>query len=179
MRSSKTGHKKSCVASAVWHVASSCWNQMLPISYSSIFVNKNSFNMARYRSQLTLRAHFRRKKWPNYASWLKSAPNSDSFWVRRLFNVCVRVFRAPNAIILIVHIPAKIKMSFIWKDDFFFAKIVKSNVAIFPSVVQAYMEPYSFGERIKLIICQIRHKLGVTIHEISTSWKKNVRWRTQ
>ena len=23
-----------------------CWNQMLPISFSSIFVNKNSFNMA-------------------------------------------------------------------------------------------------------------------------------------
>ena len=28
-------------------VAPSCWNQMLPISFSSIFVNKNSFNMAR------------------------------------------------------------------------------------------------------------------------------------
>ena len=27
----------------------------------------------------------------------KSAPNSDSFWVRRLFNVCLRVFSAPNA----------------------------------------------------------------------------------
>ena len=24
----------------------------------------------------------------------------------------------------------------------------------------------------KLIICQIRHELSVTIHEISTSWKK-------
>ena len=34
-----------------------------------------------------------------------------------------------------------------------------------------------FGGRIKLIICQIRHKLSVTIHEISTSWK-NVKWRT-
>ena len=27
------------------------------------------------------------EKWPNYASGQKSAPNSDSFWVRRLFNV--------------------------------------------------------------------------------------------
>ena len=37
-------------------------------------------------------------------------------------------------------------------------------------------QPYSFGGRIKLIICQIRHELSVTIHEISTSWKKkNVR----
>ena len=60
----------------------------------------------------------------------------------------------------------------------FFAKIVKSNVAIFPSVVQAYTQPYSFGGRIKLIICQIRHELSVTIHEISPSWKNNARWRT-
>ena len=55
------------------------------------------------------------EKWSNYAS----APNSDSFWVRRLINVCVRVFCAPNATILLVYIPAKIIMSFIWKDDFF------------------------------------------------------------
>ena len=32
------------------------------------------------------------EKWPNYACGLKSAPNSDSFRVRRLFNVCMRVF---------------------------------------------------------------------------------------
>ena len=54
----------------------------------------------------------------------------------------------------------------------FFTKIV----AIFPSVVQAYTQPYSFGVRINLIICQIRHELSVTIHEIK---RKNVRWRTQ
>ena len=35
------------VASAVWYEVPSCWNQMLPISSSSIFVNNNSFNMAR------------------------------------------------------------------------------------------------------------------------------------
>ena len=40
------------------------------------------------------------------------------------------------------------------------------------SIVQAYTQPYSFGGRTKLIICQITHKLSVTIHEISTSWKK-------
>ena len=48
----------------------------------------------------------------------------------------------------------------------------QSNVAIFPSVVQACTQLYSFDGRIKLIICQIRHELTVTIHEISTSWKK-------
>ena len=59
------------------------------------------------------------EKWANYASGPKSAQNSDSFWVRRLFIVCVQVFCAPNGTILLVYIPAKIKMSFIWKDDFF------------------------------------------------------------
>ena len=44
--------------------------------------------------------------------------NSDSFWVRRLFKVCVRVFCVPNATIFLAYIPAKIKMSLI-----FFAKI--------------------------------------------------------
>ena len=46
--------------------------------------------------------------------------------MRRHFNVCVRVFCASNATILLVYIPAKIKMSFVWKDDFFFAKIASS-----------------------------------------------------
>ena len=37
------------------------------------------------------------EKWPNYASsGPKSAPNSDSFWVRGLFNVCWRVFGNPK-----------------------------------------------------------------------------------
>ena len=44
---------------------------------------------------------------------------SDSFWVRRLFKECMRVFCALNATILLVYMPAKIKMSFIRKDDFF------------------------------------------------------------
>ena len=36
------------------------------------------------------------EKWRNYASVPKSAPNSNSFWVRRLFNVCERVFKYDN-----------------------------------------------------------------------------------
>ena len=40
MRSSKTRRKILSLASAVWHVAPSCWNQMLPISSSSIFVEQ-------------------------------------------------------------------------------------------------------------------------------------------
>ena len=50
---------------------------------------------------------------PNYASGLKSAPNSDLFWVRRLLNVWLQVLCAPNATILLIYIPAKIKMTFI------------------------------------------------------------------
>ena len=42
----------------------------------------------------------KKKKWFNYASGQKSAPNSNSFWARQLFNICVRVFCAPNATIL-------------------------------------------------------------------------------
>ena len=50
----------------------------------------------------------------------------------------------------------------------------QSNFAIFPSLVQAYTQLYSFGGRIKLIICQTEYELSVTIHEISTSWKKTL-----
>ena len=117
------------------------------------------------------------EKWPNYSSGPKSAPNRDSFWVRRLFNVCVQVFCAPNTTILLVYILAKVKMSFIWKDNFLDKIGIFCNSIAGP-FVQSYTQPYSFGGRIKLIICQVRHELSVTIHEISTSWKK-VRWRTQ
>ena len=102
------------------------------------------------------------EKWPNYPSGPISAPNSDSFWVHRLFNVCVRVFCAPNATIL----PR--------------SKWTSSEKMIFfcQNRHLLYTQPYSFGGRIKLIICQIRYELSVTIYEISTSWRKNVRWRT-
>ena len=40
--------------------------------------------------------------------------------------------------------------------------------------IQAYIQPYSFGGRIKLIMCQILHELSVTIHEISTNWNKTL-----
>ena len=41
------------------------------------------------------------EKCPNYASGSKSALNSDLFWVRRLFNVCVRNFCALHVLRLI------------------------------------------------------------------------------
>ena len=79
-----------------------------------------------------------------------------------------------NYTILLVYKPSKIKMSFFWKDDFFFFSKIgifcKSIAGPLPSVVQTYIQPYSFCGRIKLIICQISHELSVTIHDISTSW---------
>ena len=77
------------------------------------------------------------------------------------------------------YIPEEITMGFIWKDDFFFAKIgifCKAIAGPLLSVIQAYTQPYSPGGSIKIIISQIRHELSVTIHEWSTSWKK-VGWR--
>ena len=55
------------------------------------------------------------------------------------------------------------------------------NITMIFKVMSQYFPAYtySFGGRIKLIICQIRHEASVTIHEISRSWEKNVRWRTQ
>ena len=50
--------------------------------------------------------------------------------------------------------------------------IFKVMSEYFPALFKRIHIPYSFGRRIKLIICQIRHELGVTIHDISTSWKK-------
>ena len=66
------------------------------------------------------------ERFPNYASGPKSAPKRYSFWVRRLFNVCMRVSYAPNATILLVYTSAKIKISFIWKMDYFLPKSASS-----------------------------------------------------
>ena len=100
-------------------------------------------------------------KWPND---INSAADNAIFKNRaqkfeRLFNVCVQVFCALNAKILLVYIPAKIKMSFIWTDDFFFPKIGIFCKSIAGPLSKAKRQTKTFGGRIKLIICQIRHEL--------------------
>ena len=126
MQPSEKECKTSSVALVVRH-------QMLPMSSSSNFVKKKIVQHGPIMIAIDckcLSLLIFEKKWPNYASGLKSAPNSDSFWVRRLFNVCVRVFCVSNATILFFYISAKIKMSFICKDDFFFLpKSAKSFVS--------------------------------------------------
>ena len=52
---------------------------------------------------------------------------------------------------------------------FFFAKIDIFYKSIGGPLSEAYTQP-----RISLISCQIRYELSVTIHEISTSWKKTL-----
>ena len=101
------------------------------------------------------------EKLPNYASGPKSAPKSDSFWIRQ-FCLLTYTPRSKWA--------SSEKMIFLAKIDIF----CKSIASPLPSVVLAYTQPYSFGGNIKLIICQIRHELTVTIHEISTTWKKTL-----
>ena len=62
------------------------------------------------------------------------------------------------------------KMNFLPKMPIY----CKSIAGPLRSIVQAYTQSNSFGGSIKLIICQIRHVLSITIHEISTSWKKTL-----
>ena len=179
MRSSKTGRKTSSVASAVWHVALSCWNQMLPISFSSsIFVNFVKFvqhrpitiaiacnglilaYFQRKMAQICLWTKIRTKQWlvlgaPAFQCMLAGflCPKCDNF-------VCLHSRQDQNE----PHL----------KRRFFFAKIgifCKSTAGPLPSVIQEYTQPYSVGGRIKLIVCQIRHELSVAIHEISTYWE--------
>ena len=108
MQSSKTGRKTLSVASKMlpnvanillFNFCEKNFDQHEPIT---IAIDCNGLSLLIFE-----------EKCPNYASGPKSAPNSDLFWVRRFFNVCVRVFCAPNATILLVYIPVKIKMRFI------------------------------------------------------------------
>ena len=157
MRSSKTGRKTSSVVrSAVLlkpNVANIflfnfCEQKFIQHGPITIAINCNGFSLLIFEEKL-----------PNYACGPKSAPNSNSFRVRWLFNVCLRVFSAPNATVMLVYIPVKIKMSFIWNDDFFFAKIGIFFKSIAGSLSEAYTQPYSLGGSIKLVICLIRHEL--------------------
>ena len=57
---------------------------------------------------------------------LDQNPHQTLTSMSQLFNVCVRVFCDQNAAILLIYIPAKIKMNFTWKDDFFSPKLASS-----------------------------------------------------
>ena len=90
-RSENFARKIPMVSPLVWHVAPSCWKQRSSISY-----NSNS----------------------NDPSCPKTAPNSYTLRIERLFKNRFWVFRAPNAIILLINVASKVKMSFIAHNDF-------------------------------------------------------------
>ena len=127
MRSLKTGRKNieccfGCAARSAVLLKSNVGNMLLFNFCEQKFVQHGRITTAIDWNDLSLLIF--EEKCPSYSSGPRPAPNSDSFWVRQLFNVCVRIFCAPNSTILLVYISAQIKMSFIWKDDvFFFAKI--------------------------------------------------------
>ena len=89
------------------------------------------------------------EKWPNYAFGQKSAPNSDSFCMRWLFNVCVWVLRAPNAKILLVYIHTcklfRIKHTTLLEGETFFRN--KSEIEFFLNKVHIF-----FGRKENTII---------------------------
>ena len=150
MPSSKTENKTSSAASAVWPVETKCCQYTTQHGAITIVIDCNGLSLLIFE-----------EKWLNYASGPKFTSNSDSF------------FCAPNATILLVYTPAKIKMSFISKDDFFCQNRHLSKLIAGP-LSKAYTQLYLFGGRIILIICQIRQELSVSIHKISTS-RKNKR----
>ena len=123
--------------------------------------------MARYRSPLTVTTSF--GKWPNYESGPNSHQTVTRFWcvgcsmyawgfsVPQMWQFCLFTY------------PPRSKWDSYEKSIFFFAKI-----GIFCKSIAGPLSKGLLGGRIKLIICQISYELSVTIHEISTSWKKTL-----
>ena len=99
---------------------------------SSIFVNKNLFNgpimITIDCNSLSLLIFEELRKWFNYASGSKSAPNSDSFWVCLLFNVCVWVLQ-----FCLFPYPPRSK-GVLSEKTIFFAKIGKVMSQYFPAI---------------------------------------------
>ena len=95
MRSSKIEHKTSSITSAVWRAA------LKPNVVNTLLFNFCEQKFVKH-GPITLVIE---EKSTNYTSGRKSAPKNDLFWVHRLFNVCVQVFSAPNATILLIYPP--------------------------------------------------------------------------
>ena len=76
------------------------------------------------------------EKWPNYVFETKPALNSDSFGMRLLFNVCVRVFCATNSTIFECLLTRQDQNELHQKKWFFFAEILPASSV---SRSQAYL----------------------------------------
>ena len=88
MRSSKTGCSFGCVARSAVLLKPNVANILLFNFCEQKFVQNGLITIAIDCTGISLL--ILEEKWPNYACGQISAPNSDSFFVRRLFNVCVQ-----------------------------------------------------------------------------------------
>ena len=146
---------------------------MLPISSSSIFVNKNLFNMTGQRSPLTVTASpCSFSKQNGRIMLLGQNPHQTmtrfgcvrflmyacEFSVAQMRQFCLFTYQDQNKLYL--------------KRWFFLSKSASSVGRSQAHLAKRIHKHIRFGGRIKLIICQIRHELSVTIHEISSSWIK-------
>ena len=122
------------------------------------------------------------EKLPNYASGLKCTPNSDSIWVRRLFNVCMRVFCAPKCDNFICLLTRQDQNVLHLKRWFFFSEIVifcKSIVGPLSEAKTHWMVNWlqllnqlNFVWRyIKVFFCKIRLN---DVSEVFNCWER--RW---
>ena len=121
---------------------------LLPISSSSIFVNKNSFNMARQRSPLTVTT----------SPCLFSKKNGTIMSLDQNLHQKLTRFGCVgfSTTILLVFTSIKIKMSFIWKDEFFLPKSVTSVSRSQAHLAKRICNHIRSAEGIKLIICLYR-----------------------
>ena len=162
MRSAKAGHKTSSVVSVMWHVEIKCYHVVSSSSIRSTWPDNNRDWLLR-----PLLAHFRRKMaqlclWTKIRTKQWLVLDASAFQFTRAGFLCLK---CDNFACLHTR---QDQNGLHLKRRFFLPKSASSvsrSVAIFPSVVQAYTQSYSFCGRIKLIICQIRHELSVTSHE--------------
>ena len=120
------------------------------------------------------------EKWSNYTSGAKFTPNSDSFCIWTKIRTKQWLFLGASAFqcmrtgflcskrnnFACLHTRQDQNELHLKKWFFFFAKIGIFCKSIAGPPSEAYTQPYSFGGRIKPIICQIRHELSVTIHDL-------------
>ena len=112
----------------MWHVSPSCWNQMLPISSSSIFCEQKFVQHGPITINIDCNDLYLLIFEEKMAQvWFGTKNRTKQWFVlgASVFQcVCVRVVFAPNATTLLVYMPTKAQtqLRFIWKYDCF-AKI--------------------------------------------------------
>ena len=98
---------------------------IISFNYNVMIYNVKGFTSEReifvmvLEQPVSIKVVLKMETWHNYVSGPKSAPNSDSFWLLRLFKVSLRVFCGLNATILLVTYPPRSKWASSEKTIFF------------------------------------------------------------